>query len=278
MSKKHPVFHSVSMRAPGWSRRARLLAVVAIAAMAMVLTACSAGAPRGELARNQQVLTSCDKSAPPASLVEVDGTGSSASDQITAERMTAIESIVRKTAICSGILRVLVFSSSSAATTPLFDGPLHPDGATDNARLKRVPTLVEETMAKIRKAYGPAIAGLDQGGSDITAQYRLASEWITQVGGNLRLHLMILSDGFQNIGVDLSRPLSKADATALANQVTVPKLSGASIVVAGLGRVAGSPPRSDVVEGLVTYYQVLCKRSGATTCISVTDYAASEGR
>jgi len=247
--------------------------------MAMVLSACGAGpSPSGELGQDQQILASCDPAAPPASLVEVDGTGSSASDAIATERMTIIESVVRQTAICSGQLRVSVFSSSSAATATLFDGPLHLNGATVNARLKGAPQVVSDVMNKIRTAYDPAVAGLDQGGSDITAQYRLAGEWIAQVGGKSRLHLYLLTDGFQNIGVDLgAKALSKAEATALANQVTVPKLPGASVTVAGLGRVAGSPPPSDMVEGLVTYYDALCKMTAAAKCVSVTDYSP-EGR
>jgi hypothetical protein len=247
--------------------------------LAAVLAACGAGSsPRGELGADQQILASCDPAARPASLVEVDGTGSSASDQITAERMAAVESVVRRTAICSGDLRVLVFSSSSAGTVTLFNGPLRVEGATVNARLKRVPGVVAGVMAKVRKAYGPAVAALAGGGSDITAQYRLASEWTQQLGGSYRLNLYLLTDGFQNIGVNLgARALSTTEATVLAGRVSVPKLPGASVVVAGLGRVAGAPPGSDVAEGLVAYYDALCKKTGAAQCVSVTDYA-TEGR
>lgn len=192
--------------------------------------------------------------------------------------MVAIESVVRRTAICSGHLRVIVFSSSSSATTNLFDGPLRLHGATDNARLKRAPGVVDEVMGQIRQAYGPAISSLPQGGSDITAQYRLAGEWVQQLGGSFRLHLYLLTDGFQNIGVDLgARALSKDEAAALAHQVAVPLLPGASVVVAGLGRVAGDPPPSQIVEGLVAYYDALCQKTTASKCVSVTDYT-TEGR
>jgi hypothetical protein len=61
---------------------------------------------------------------------------------------------------------------------------------------------------------------------------------------------------------------------ALAQQTPVPDLSGASVTVAGLGRVAGRPPASAVVEGLVAFYGALCVRTKAATCTSVTDYAA----
>ncbi|WP_030853696.1 VWA domain-containing protein [Streptomyces griseus] len=259
-------------------RRVRLAAVAAVT-VATTMTACSVdSSPHGELARNKQTLASCDASAPPASDIQIDGSGSSASKTITEERMAAIEQIVRTTAVCSGRLRVSVFSASSAGTATLFDGPLPLHGATDTARLKRVATAVDDAMSEIRDAYGPAVAGLKGKGSDITAQYRLASEWINQVGGNFRLHLLVLTDGFQNVGMDLgNRAISKQEAAELANRTTVPTLSGVSVTVAGLGRVTGTPPRSDVVQGLVAYYDALCKKAGAAKCVSVTDYAP-EGR
>lgn len=253
--------------------------VAAALVVALMLAACGASSsPTGELAQDQQTLSTCDPAAPPAAFVDIDGTGSSASDAIAAERMKAVESIVRRTAICSGDLRVVVFSASSVATTTLFDGPLRLAGATDNARLKRVSGLVQDVMTTIRKAYGPAVAALPNTGSDVIGQYALASEWAAQVGGNFRLHLDLLSDGLQNVRVNLgAQVLSKQEATALAQQVTMPKLPGATVVVAGLGRVASGPPSSDLVAGLVEYYNSLCEQSGAAKCISVTDYA-TEGR
>lgn len=258
----------------------RRLAAASVLTTAAITTACGTGVTAGgELGKDQQILRSCDTSAPPASLVEIDGSGSSASDQITAERMTTVASIARQTAICSGQLRVIVFSSSSAGTATLFDGSLHLDGATANARLKRVPRTVERVIYQIKQAYSPAVAGLDAHGSDITAQYRLASEWTSQVGGNARLHLYLLTDGFQTVGTSHlgSKPLTTRQAVTLANQVEMPKLPGASVVVAGLGHVAGAAPRSAVVEGLVAYYDALCHKTTATSCSSVTDYTP-EGR
>lgn len=257
------------------ARRPRIASFVVLA---LTLTACGvSSSPRGELAENRRILAACDKSAPPASDVHIDGTASSASKQITRARMAAVTSIVRTTVICSGRLRVSVFSSSSSATAILFDGSPHLDGATVNARLKRVPGVVGGVMATIRKGYGPAVARLDRGGSDITAQYRLAGEWRAQLGGNARLHLYLLTDGFQTVGVDLdAKALSRREAVALAGRVVMPKLPRAVVVVAGLGRVAGKPPRSDVVEGLVAYYDRLCHRAGAAQCRAVTDYTPGE--
>ena len=267
----------VPIRAWHWSCGASVLVAGLVTIVALV-TGCQAGSPRGELAENQRILTSCDQSAPPASLVQLDGTGSSASDAITAERMAVVESVARRTAVCSGHLRVLVFSASSAATTTLFEGPLRMHGATENARLKRVPDAVADVMEQVRAGYDAAVKALPQGGSDITAQYRLASEWIGQLGDPYRLRLYVLTDGFQTIGLDLgAQALSPQDAAALTDQVVVPNLPGASVVVAGLGRVAGSTPSSSMVEGLVAYYDALCQKTTAAECISVTEYA-TEGR
>lgn len=254
---------------------ARRALPAAAAVLAVLVVGCdSHSSPRGDLGANQELLKSCDPAAPPASLIQIDGTGSSDSEAVVTERMTAVESITRRTAVCSGHLRVVVFSSSSAATAVLFDGALTMDGATENARLKRVPEVVASVVEKVRSGYAPAVQALPQSGSDITAQLRLAAEWKQQLGGDYRLDLTVLSDGFQNIGVDLgARALSKQEAERLAEQSAVPKLGGATVVVAGLGRVAEGAPPSAVVEGLVSYYTKLCQRTEACSCLAVSDYA-----
>ncbi|XVS65987.1 hypothetical protein ACQPYE_08015 [Actinosynnema sp. CA-299493] len=253
-------------------RTAELLGVLAVA---LLLSACgNALSPHADFTANQQLLSTCDPASSPASLVEIDGTGSSASDAITAERMTAVESIATRTAVCSGRLRVLVFSASSAATTVLFDGDLKQAGATDNARLRRVPEAVKGLMDTVRSGYSSAVASLPQGASDIQAQYRLAAEWRQQLGGSYALNLVILSDGFQTVSVDLAaKPLSVDEAKALADRVAMPNLAGASVTVAGLGRIAKGAPPSAIVEGLVYYYDALCAKASAATCASVSDYA-----
>ncbi|WP_433268950.1 hypothetical protein ACQPZF_05600 [Actinosynnema sp. CS-041913] len=256
-------------------RRHTTVPLVATLTAAILLSACGDGpSSHADFTANQQLLTTCDPAKPPASLVEIDGTGSSASDAITAERITAVESIATRTAVCSGHLRVLVFSASSAATTVLFDGDLKQLGATDNARLRRVPETVKGVMDTVRSGYRSAMASLPQGASDITAQYRLASEWKQQLGGNSALNLVILTDGFQNVSVDLAaKALSADEAKVLADRVAMPNLAGASVTVAGLGRIAKGAPPSAIVEGLVHYYNALCAKASAATCTSVSDYA-----
>lgn len=153
--KEHQMSRSIFTRASCWWHQMCLLVAGALAVLVM-LTGCGTGSsPRGELAENQRILASCDSSAPPGSLVEIDGTGSSASEEIVAERMAVVESVARRTAVCSGHLRVVVFSASSAATTTLFDGPLRMHGATENARLKHVPDAVADVIQKVWQGVRP---------------------------------------------------------------------------------------------------------------------------
>lgn len=254
----------------------RILATVTLTLIAALsLSACDGYTAPGELGENQRLLESCPTDQKLATLVEWDGTGSGRSPQTDADRLRILENVVRKTAVCGGTLTVSVFSTGSAATVPLYDGDLELPGATDNARLNRVPEAVEHIMGQIEDAYGDAIASLPAGGTDINGLYRLAGERQAQLGQDYQLNFVILTDGLNNVsGIVLdAQVLSPEQATALADQVTVPSLPDATITVAGLGRVAGSGPApSELVEGLVAYYDRLCENTGAASCLSVTDW------
>lgn len=257
-------------------RRAGLFLTAAATAVALVAGCGTGSSPATTLAHDKATLATCDPSHAPASFVAIDGTGSSADKAILAERLKAIESIVRTTAICSGYLRVIVFSTSSVATTVLYDGSLDQPGATTNAQLLRVPKAVASIMDTIRKGYGPAVAGLDPHASDILGQYTNASQWIGQLGGSDRLQLTILTDGFQTTGLNFyARPPTPVDAAALAQQVSLPSLPAAEVVVAGLGREVGPATPSTLVDGLRAFYQAVCHRTGAVKCVSVSDYEAA---
>lgn len=268
---------AISTHRQRWNRRIVLL-VAGILATALSLAGCSlsSSSPTTALAQNQHILaTTCDPSRVPASWVAIDGTGSSAAGHILDERMTALQTIVQQTAVCSGYLKVVVFTSTSTSTATLFDGSLRQTGETDNARLQRVPKAVTSTMTTIQNTYAPALKGLNPNASDITGQYVNAAQWIAQLGSGYRLHLYLLTDGFQNVGIDLSAQiLNQQQAQALAQQAptSLPSLPGSTIVVAGIGRIVGTQPPSTQVQGMTSYYTALCHRMQAQTCISVTDY------
>lgn len=254
-------------------KRWRIL--TALITLPLALSACgmSGGHAAGELSANQSVLASCPKGVRLATKVDIDVSGSDRTSTLDAQRLSAVEDQTRLTAVCGGHLQVTAFSATSAATAVLYDGEIALAGATDNARLRQVPAAVKQITAEVARAYTAKIGSLTPGGSDIAGQYRLASEYLAQLGSGYRLDLVLLTDGFQTAGFTIGdTPLAPGAAEALASKVAVPKLPGASITVAGLGQVASQPPSSAVVAGVVAFYNALCNRTGAASCTSVTDY------
>lgn len=252
----------------------RCLAAGTLAVTAVFgLSGCDYIAP-GELGQNQRLLESCPPDTKLNSLVEWDGTSSGRTEETDAERLRIVEDIARKTAVCGGHLTVSAFSAGSASTVTVYDGDLDLPGATDAARLRRVPDAVAEVMEQVEGSYQGAISSLPAGGTDIIGLYRLAAEQQAQLGDGYRLNLVILTDGLNNLsGVVLDgQALSPEQAVALADQATAPALPDAEVTVAGLGRVASGAAPSGLVEGLVAYYDRLCENTGAASCLSVTDW------
>lgn len=254
-----------------------LTAAILLSAFTVLLSACGLSTtPPGELGQDQEILASCPTDTRLASKVDLDVSGSSRTATLQPERAAVIKDVARQTAICGGRLRVTAFSASSAATAVLYDGELSLTGATDNARLRHVPELTDGVMAAVAQAYGTKVGRLSPGGSDIVAQYRLASEYRQQLGDGYQLRLVLLTDGFQTAGFDVgSSALTKSEATALAGTVDVPSLPDASVIVAGIGKVADQPPSSSVVDGVIAFYDALCARTEAASCLSVTDFASA---
>ncbi|HTL42080.1 MAG TPA: hypothetical protein VL294_11465 [Pseudolysinimonas sp.] len=241
-----------------------------VVAAALGLTGCEVTAP-GELGQDQQILATCPADQRVAEFVTLDGSGSNQVDALNQDYLEIVEQLLRRTAICGGRLTVTVFSASSGSTVLVYDGEVEVAGATDIARLRRVPEKVEEVMAIITENYGPAMEAAPEGGTDITGLYRLLGEHAAQLP-EYRLEATIVTDGLNNLGVNTERALSHDDAVALADQITVPALPEASITVAGLGRVAEGTLPSNVIEGLVAFYTRLCENTGASQCLAVTDW------
>lgn len=272
--------HSVPLRSATRQRLARRLrpCLAILLALPVALAGCglASGHAAGELGANQTLLATCPKGVKVASKVDIDVSGSDRTAALDAQRLSAVEDQARRTAVCGGHLQVTAFSATSAATVVLYDGEIALAGATDNARLRQVPAAVSQVMTAVSQAYGTKIATLTPGGSDIAGQYRLAAEYLAQLGSGYRLTLVLLTDGFQTAGFTIGdTPLDTGAAEALAAKVTVPKLPGASITVAGIGQAAGQPPSSAVVSGVVAFYNALCHRTGAAQCLSVTDYTST---
>lgn len=260
-----------------WSTRqsvVRLVAIVLASVSALLLAACgAAGGGAGELAEDKQVLASCPIGKHLAAKLDIDGSGSSRTSELDGERAAVVAAVARRTAICSGHLQVTLFATSSTSTAVLYDQTLSLPGATENAKLRRVKKLVDEVVEQVAARYKPAIEKVSPRASDVVGQYRVAAEYLTQLGTGYQLNLVILTDGIQTVGFRLGQPLSRAEAVGLSARVNVPKLpKESSITVAGIGRTSsGTPVSSAVAESLTKFYDALCRRTGAQTCISVTD-------
>lgn len=251
------------------SRRTLTFGMLTSAAIfaALALTSCSPEAS-GDLGRLQSIKEACPDQ--PVNVYDlVDGTATSQSDTIAAEHLHLIRTDIERAAVCGGHASVVVFGTNSV-TTPVYDGDLAAQGATDIAKLRAVPKLVDEAMATITTNYPVAVQQLPQGGTDVTGLFPLLGE-ARALRPDMRLLASIYTDGVTNQGIAIDHTLTDAEATALANAVPVPNLSGAAVSMAGIGRVTGDPLPSDFIAGLKTFYTRVLERTGADPILVVTD-------
>lgn len=247
--------------------RMRMLAALGAVAIASAGCATATGGRLGELHR---VADTCPKGKKVAVYVAIDASGAQRGPQLLEARVNAVRNIATKVAACGGHLRVLMFSASTAATITIFESTLEPKGATENARLRRVDGLVADVVEKVEAKLPEALSRLSSQGSDPVGQLEGAHEYAVQVGQDFVLDVLIESSGISR----RVHPWELDDtlATKLAEEVSVPDLTGATVTLAGIGRVGdGAPPSTDLVNALRTFYIRVCERTGATGCLATTD-------
>ncbi len=251
------------------------LPVLILVLLAGLTSACGSGpAAHGDLGQLERLAETCaDEEA--ATYVAVDFSDTARSESLGANRREAIRTEAERVAVCGGTLRVVAFSSSTAAIVSLFDGPIEAEGATQNARLRRVERTVAPAEEAIAAGWDAAEAGLPGGGSDVLGQFTLASEYFAQ-RPNSSHRALILTDGVQTTGsvVVNSPDFTSVVASELAARVPVPDLSDVNVTVAGIGQVVGDPPPSEFVAALNTFFTDTCARTNAT-CQIVTDLATN---
>lgn len=213
------------------------------------------------------------------SYLGIDYSGTGRAEAIFEDRKTAIRSIVERTAQCDGELRVNSFSGASTQTYKLFDGSLRVEGHTGRAEQRKRDKLVDEVTDKIITELGSAGSVLSPDGSDITAQFTLVQEFVDQVlhrEGDYTFEAYLLTDGIQTVGTALDPAvLTDESARELAEKALPVELPPDTVVkVAGLGKTAGTPAPTSVVEALRRFYITYCERTGASSCTAVVDYTA----
>ena len=156
--------------------------------------------------------------------------------RITAARLESLQRTAEKVAACGGRLRVAAFGPTAASTARLYDGELRPRGATENARLLRVPHLADQVLKDVRGELPGVLAEVSGQSADPVSQLAAAEQFRRQLGPDYALHVVIETSG-SGPGVPIAR------SSELAANTAVPDLTGADVVVAGLGKVGRRAPR-----------------------------------
>lgn len=119
--------------------------VGAIVGLSFVAASCSSGSSARAAAQ-----AACRAQRPsPVGYLADDISATGRSDAIATERRRAISAFLTQLASCSGHAKVVAFTSSAAATRTLLDQDLIPGGATDIARRRRIPKLIEAAMQTV---------------------------------------------------------------------------------------------------------------------------------
>jgi len=247
-----------------------ILALAAVALAPVGLAACGSASAVTELGELKSVAATCPHHSQVAAYVAWDAQRALRSRRVAAVRLDSLEKTAERVAGCGGSLRVVAFGPTAGSTARLYDGELRPRGATENARLLRVPHLVAQVREQVVRALPGAFAELSGRGADPLSQFSAAEQFRRQLGPGYALHVVIETTG-------LVRGSDPATADPTTDEA-VPDLRGADVVVAGIGKVGrAAPTPSPVVEALRRFYGGMCERTHAASCLVITDLAPLGG-
>lgn len=261
------------------SKKLKLLGFLGLSSLMLMLSACDLGRASGTLGQLQQLASTCPKGHRVATYIGDDLSQNDRSASLNQERLSEIRAAATYTAVCGGVIQVNGFSVSDAGTQTLYAGPLQPSGATLNARLLKVTSMVDAVMRTVSSNIPRAMSTLPDNATDIISELTLMAQFAQQQGAGSRLHGWLLTSGLQTTGeVVTNVNLTEAATSDLGNRVSVPALPGSVMTIAGLGVVAsGPPPPSSYVQGLITFFTKACARTGATCIVSINPVTSIEG-
>jgi hypothetical protein len=253
----------------------RNILAIAVAATALAsLAGCGSSGAVGSLGELKRVAHTCPTHAQLAAYVAWDVRHTLRGARIAAARLESLEQTAERVAACGGRMRVVAFGPTAASTARLYDGELQPRGATENARLLRVPHLADQVMKRVRKRLPDVLAEVSGQSADPLSQFAAADQFRRQLGAGYALHVVIETSGFGR-GVPAS---GNAAASGLAASRSVSELTGADVVVAGLGKAGRrAPTPTPVVDALRAFYSRVCERANAHSCLVITDLAPLGG-
>jgi hypothetical protein len=258
---------------------ARKILAIAVAAMATAsLAACGSSGAIGRLGELKRVARSCPEHLRFGAYVAWDVRRTLRGPRIAVARLESLEKTAERVAVCGGPMRVVAFGPTAASTARLYDGELRPRGTTQNARLLRVPHLVQTAMKHVQRELPDVLAEVSGQSADPLSQFAAAEQFRRQLGTGYALHVVIETNGF-GPGVPTAEHLAAGDsASRLAANVAAPDLTGTDVIVAGLGKVGRrAPTPTPVVEALRHFYGQICERTNAQSCLVITDLAPLGG-
>jgi hypothetical protein len=249
---------------PGVLAVAAVLAVVALAACGSMSQSAS-GYDYDNTCPENNLLT----------ILEFDLTASGRDEAVLAERLDDAQIDVERTGDCGGRLIAGAHSNSSAATVTLLDVELHPEGATEIARDRKLGPLVDDTMEQLRSEVDAALDRLPADGSDLTAALRFVSDQSSRhASGDTTIDVTIYTDAISNVGpLALNDPrVTPDDAARTAAAAPDPITEGINdLRIEGVGHVAGSnQPPSDFVDVITAQALAYIDRTGATRTDALT--------
>jgi hypothetical protein len=258
---------------------AKKILAIATAAMASAsLAGCGSSGAVGHLGELKRLANGCPANAHLAAYIAWDVRRTLRGPRIVAARLGALEQTAERVAACGGQLRVVAFGPTAASIARLYDGELRPRGATENARLLRVPHLVDQVLKHVRKQLPDVLAEVSGQGADPLSQFPAAEQFRRQLGTGYALHLVIETSGLGRNVPTSENALAEGSASRLAANEAVPDLTGAEVIVAGLGKVGRlAPTPTPVVEALRAFYGQVCERTNADSCLVITDLAPLGG-
>jgi len=245
----------------------------AVLGLALAMSGCALVS----IAERGQPSYQCPVGRPLVTLDELDLSGASRSRPLLTQRLNVIQSDAERAAYCQGRFSAIAFSSSTAANAVVYDAVLSPSGATQIARNRVIPGLVKSVMDSVRSNVQAAMTNLPSNATDLTAAFVLGTDQIALHGRGAAVRITILTNGITTTGpAQINTPgLTIAQAVAAADEAPPANLTGADVLIEGIGTVAGSvQPPSDYVASVRAYARELCRRSHAASCQETTEVAA----
>jgi hypothetical protein len=247
----------------------------------LLITACglkagtaASGGIAGTLARLEPLVANCKGPINAYAGIDDSATGRG-NPTLTAARLQAVRDLADQAAACGGYMKVVAFASTGAAEDFILGSTQFPtNSGTETTRLIAANKAESELLGEVEDNIPKAMHELHAAGTNVLAQLTLAQQFQEQRPGG-KLYVELLTDGLNTTKpVVMDTPtFDEKAARSAAEHLPIPKLPGASVRIAGIGQMAGARPLSiGRINALTTFYELVCRRSGATDCLATTDY------